>query len=199
MQNPNSDKRTSYEAFLARYSDISDENLLDILRNQTDYQKNARDAAMEIAIDRGLIHSEDDLLAKEFQQSNYSGNKVFPSSNNEIQAQRVSSSVFRILFIIAIIPFIFTFIKSSGGQLNQAIGAGIIGAFWLAFVFLFKKSGLQIYLYALFVLLLVVASFSMFQIIARKPLKIADLFVLVLGTILVTYFLIFAKQLRKKH
>lgn len=199
MQNPNSDNRTSYEAFLARYSDLSDEKLLEILRNQTDYQKNARNAAMKIAIDRGLIHSEDDLLAKEFQQSNYSGNKVFPNSNNEIQAKRISSSVFRILFIIAVIPFIFTFLKFSEGHLNQAIGAGIIGTFWLSFVFLFKKSGHQIYLYALFVLLLVVASFSMFQIMAQKPVKIADLFILILGTILVAYFLMFANQLSNKH
>ena len=199
MTNTDSNSRTSFAAFIERYSKLSDEQLLDILKNQKDYQENARNAAVKIAIERQLINSENDLFSSEFQYTNESKTTAFPTVENEVQAKRLNGSIFRVLFIISVIPLIYASLKFAGGMVNQAILGGIAGIMWISGIFLLKKTRNALYLIPLFGLLVLVASYTALQIIELKPVKIADVFVLILGTLLVAYFLFYAKLLIKKQ
>lgn len=199
MTNTDSNSRTSFAAFIERYSKLSDEQLLDILKNQKDYQENARNAAVKIAIERQLINSENDLSSSEFQYTNESKTTAFPTVENEVQAKRLNGSIFRVLFIISVIPLIYASLKFAGGMVNQAILGGIAGILWISGIFLLKKTRNALYLIPLFGLLVLVASYTALQIIELKPVKIADVFVLILGTLLVAYFLFYAKLLIKKQ
>ena len=199
MTNTDSNSRTSFAAFIERYSKLSDEQLLDILKNQKDYQENARNAAVKIAIERQLINSENDLFSSEFQYTNESKATAFPTVENEVQAKRLNGSIFRVLFIISVIPIIYASLKFAGGMVNQAILGGIAGIMWISGIFLLKKTRNALYLIPLFGLLILVASYTALQIIELKPVKVADVFVLILGTLLVAYFLFYAKLLIKKQ
>lgn len=199
MTNTDSNSRTSFAAFIERYSKLSDDQLLDILKNQKDYQENARNAAVKIAIERQLINSENDLFSSEFQSTNESKTTAFPTVENEVQAKRLNGSIFRVLFIISVIPLIYASLKFAGGMVNQAILGGIAGIMWISGIFLLKKTRNALYLIPLFGLLVLVASYTALQIIELKPVKIADVFVLILGTLLVAYFLFYAKLLIKKQ
>jgi hypothetical protein len=199
MTNTDSNSRTSFAAFIERYSKLSDDQLLDILKNQKDYQENARNAAVKIAIERQLINSENDLFSSEFQYTNESKTTAFPTVENEVQAKRLNGSIFRVLFILSVIPLIYASLKFAGGMVNQAILGGIAGIMWISGIFLLKKTRNALYLIPLFGLLVLVASYTALQIIELKPVKIADVFVLILGTLLVAYFLFYAKLLIKKQ
>lgn len=199
MTNTDSNSRTSLVAFIERYSNLSDEQLLDILRNQKDYQENARNAAVKIAIERQLINSEDDLFSSEFQHTNESKMTAFPTVENELHAKRLTGSIFRVLFIISVIPLIYASLKFVGGMINQAILGGIAGIMWISGIFLLKKTRNTLYLIPLFGLLILAASYTALQIIELKAVKISDVFVLILGTLLVAYFLFYAKLLIKKQ
>lgn len=199
MTNNDSNSRTSFAAFIERYSKLSDDQLLDILKNQKDYQENARNAAVKIAIERQLINSENDLFSSEFQYTNESKTTAFPTVENEVQAKRLNGSIFRVLFILSVIPLIYASLKFAGGMVNQAILGGIAGIMWISGIFLLKKTRNALYLIPLFGLLVLVASYTALQIIELKPVKIADVFVLILGTLLVAYFLFYAKLLIKKQ
>lgn len=199
MTNTDSNSRTSFAAFIERYSKLSDDQLLDILKNQKDYQENARNAAVKIAIERQLINSENDLFSSEFQYTNESKMAVFPTVENEVQAKSLNGSIFRVLFILSVIPLIYASLKFAGGMVNQAILSGIAGIMWISGIFLLKKTRNALYLIPLFGLLVLVASYTALQIIELKPVKIADVFVLILGTLLVAYFLFYAKLLIKKQ
>lgn len=199
MTTIDSNSRTSFAAFLERYSNLSDEKLLDILKNQKDYQENARNAAVKIAIERQLINSEDDLFSSGFQHTNESKMTDFPTVENELYAKRITGSIFRVLFVISVIPLIYASLKFAGGMINQAILSGIAGIMWISGIFLLKKTRNTLYLFPLFGLLVLAASYTALQIIELKPVKISDFFVLILGTLLVAYFLFYAKLLIRKQ
>lgn len=199
MTNTDSTSRTSYAAFLERYSNISDEKLLDILKNQKDYQENARNAAVKIAIERQLINSESDLLSPEFQHSNQLKMTVFPTVENPIHSKRINGSVFRFLYVISVVPLIYAILKFTSGALNPAILGLMADILWISGIFLLKKTRNTIYLIPLFGVLILTASYIALQITEHKPVKIADIFILTLGTLLVAYFLFYAKLLIKKQ
>lgn len=199
MTNTDSNSRTSLVAFIERYSNLNDEQLLDILRNQKDYQENARNAAVKIAIERQLINSEDDLFSSEFQHTNESKMTAFPTVENELNAKRLTGSIFRVLFIMSVIPLIYASLKFAGGMINQAIIGGIAGIMWISGIFLLKKTRNTLYLIPLFGLLVLAASYTALQIIELKPVKMTDIVILTIVILLVAYFLIYAKLLIKKQ
>ncbi len=82
-----SKEKVTYSAFYERFSALTDDRIMDILKNQNDYQDAARNAAIQIATERALIHSSDDLLGSEFQNSRSTQRSLFPSMPNELSSQ----------------------------------------------------------------------------------------------------------------
>ena len=83
--------------FYDRYSNYTDAQILEILKNQKNYQENARNAAITIAIERQLIQSESDLLLPEFQNNKTTAFTLFPQIADEYHLQSLIGSTFRFL------------------------------------------------------------------------------------------------------
>ena len=118
------------ESLKSRYEEYSDDQLLEVLRNRNNYQGDAVGIAMEIAINRKLIHSEQDLLSLEFNAKKSHPFQLFPQLSSEVQTQKVLKSLFRILYLITLFPLIFGVLKYSEGRVIDAIVYGVIGVLW---------------------------------------------------------------------
>ena len=81
--------------FYERYSNYTDTQILEILRNQKGYQEGALNAAVKIAVERQLIHSEQDLLSPEFQKSKNTNLTLFHQMTSSYNHQRLIGSTFR--------------------------------------------------------------------------------------------------------
>lgn len=181
--------------FHERYANYTDAQILEILKNQKDYQENARSAAVNIAIERLLIHSEQDLLSPEFQNSRSTKLSLFPEINTAYHHQRLVNSIFRFLYVLSFLPVVYGVLKYSEGNIDQTIWGICIGVVWLLMVILLKRTQKTVVLAPLFGILILLGVSSSFKIAANHPIRILDLVILIIGMILPAYLLIYVKKL----
>ncbi|MDP2890616.1 MAG: hypothetical protein Q8P34_16840 [Bacteroidota bacterium] len=195
--NNNEQEPDSPGSFYERYADYSDSQIKAILKNHRNYQEPAVGAAVKIAIERQLIHTEQDLLGPEYQSAPSAGLSVFPEITDAYQYKKVVASIFRVLFFMALIPIIFGALKYSEDQLNMTyIGAGI-GIVWAILTFLLLKTE-RMLIANIQIILLILALFIIgYRLLLQPTVQVTDLITLVIGTLLSLYFLLYLKQLIK--
>ena len=181
--------------FYERYNDYNDSQIKAILKNHRNYQEPAIGAAVKIAIERQLIHTEQDLLGPEYQSAPSAGLSVFPEITDAYQYKKVIASIFRVLFFMALIPIIFGALKYSEDQLNMSyIGAGL-GIIWVILTFFLLKTE-KMFIANIQIVLILLALFGIgYSILLQDTFRIVDLIVLVIGTMLALYFILYLKHL----
>jgi hypothetical protein len=181
--------------FYERYESYPDSRIIEILKDHKNYQEVAIDAAVKIAIERGLIHSEQDLMAPEFQNVRTSGFKLFPPISDNYQRQRLIASMFRFLYLVTLIPLIYGILSYARGELDMTfIGIGA-GLFWGGGSLLLSKTRKQVYWTLLLTELLIIAAAIGQKVFAMNPILIQDLVVLIIGILLPLYILFYLKNL----
>jgi len=181
--------------FYERYSNYTDTQILEILRNQKGYQEGARNAAVKIAVERQLINSEQDLLSPEFKKSKNTGLTLFPQMTSFYHHQRLLGSIFRFLYILSLLPVVYGLLKYAEGFIDQTILGVCVGGVWFLLIFLLKKTEKPGILLPLFGILIFVGTSVTFKIATNHPVRILDFVVLVLGVLLSAYFLFLVKSL----
>lgn len=181
--------------FRSRYVNYTDAQILEILKNKKGYQENARNAAIEIAVERQLINSGQDLLSPEFQNSKDASFTLFPQSGNIYQHKKLTGSIFRSLYILSLLPILYGVLKYSDGSIDLSIWGVSTGLVWLLLVVLLKRTQKPLILVPLFVILFLVGSAICIKIASVHPARIFDFVVLIIALLLSIYFLIFAKKL----
>jgi hypothetical protein len=181
--------------FYERYSSLTDSQILEILKHQKDYQENARNAAVKIAIERQLINSEQDLLSPEFQNSRNTRRTLFPQMISSYHHQRLVGSIFRFLYVLSFLPIVYGFLKYAEGSIDQTILGVCTGLIWLLLVLLLKKTEKSFILIPLFGILIFVGASVGFKIASNHPIRILDFVIFIIGMLLSAYFLILAKNL----
>jgi len=194
----NSDKNPKRSiSFYERYVDFTDSQIKEILKNHRNYQEPAVSAAVKIAIERDLIHSEQDLLGPEYQSIPSAGLSLFPEITDFYQYKKVVASIFRVLFFVALIPIIFAALKYSEGQLDMTFMGAVIGIIWAFLTFILLKTE-KILVANIQIFLIIVALFGIgYRILIQNTVQVTDLLILVIGTLLSLYFLLYLKQLIK--
>lgn len=142
------DKESLYE----RFEQYPDDQLLEILKNHKNYQDQAVEVVIEIALKRKLIHSRQDLFSLEFNQITSSPKKIFPLLDHK-QTSKVLKSLFRIIYLITVIPLIFTVLNVVEGNFLQFILWGCGTLAWIVVARITEKkriAGLIFFLVALF-------------------------------------------------
>ena len=178
-----------------RYTNYTDAEIQEILKNHKNFRATAVDAAVKIAVERKLINSEQDLLAPEFQNVKSNEFSFFPVSTNTYHLQKVEGSIFRFLYVTSFIPVIYGFLKYGEGQLAQTyLGVGI-GLIWFLLCLLLKKTQKLILLLPIFTLLLSISGAVGLKIFSREPFLFLDLVMLIICTLLPAYLLMYLKKL----
>lgn len=182
-------------SFYERYTGFSDQQIKEVLKNRKNYQEKAVNAAIKIAIERELIHSEKDLLDPEYQSYVPVGLSIFPVITVVYQYKRVVASIFRILFFASLIPIIFGVLKYAEGQLNRSFMGIGLGLTWLLLTFFFFKIRKVIVLYLQIILLMFVFLVVGYRLFHQQIFRTTDVTVLVIGTMILLYLLLYLKKL----
>ena len=186
------DKATS---FYERYTGFSNQQIKDILKNHKDYQEPAVTAAVKIAIERELIHTEQDLLGPEYQSQMSYNWSFLPEIHNAYLYKRVRASIFRVLFLASLIPIIYGVMKIAEGQLSMTylgVGAGLT---WLLFTFILFKTEKLVVLFLQVIMIILVFFILGYWLLKQPFLQVTDVAVLVTGTMVLLYLLLYLKKL----
>jgi len=186
------------ESLYERYSNYTDEQIFVILRNHKNYQSEAVDCAVKIAVERGIINSEQDLFASEYQQSKPIKMSFFPVGTDHYHQQRLFASILRFLYVISLLPIIYGFLKFGEGQLIHTIIGTSVGLAWFALCFLLKKTQKDIVILLLLLFFISVSAVIGYKIFSAGFVKTLDLVIYFIGTILPVYMLLLLKKLIKQ-
>jgi len=192
----NSDQETTDKMNLyERYSSYTDSQILEILNRHKDYQEAAVDLAVKIAIERQLINSGQDLLAPEFQNRKSSGFNLFPEISSGYHRERLIGSIFRFLYLVSLLPLAYGILNYAKGEMLQTLLGVGIGLIWFLFGLLLDKTRKLVVFVPLFVLLFSVSLIIGIKIFEKEPLLLLDFAMLLIGTLLPFYLLMYLKKL----
>ena len=181
--------------FYERYAGYSNQQIKEILKNHKSYQDPAVTAAVKIAIERELIHTEQDLMGPEYQSTPSEGWTLFPEIPMIQAYKKLVASIFRVLFFASLLPVIFGVMKYAEGQLNMTfLGLGL-GLTWLILTFALMKTEKLIFLFLQVVLLIFVFFILGYRLLSQKYLQSTDVLVWVAGSMILLYFLFYLKKL----
>ena len=107
----------------------TDDELRKELKKRKLYRKEAADFAIQEAIRRGIIYSEQDLFAKEY-KAEPEKFSIFPTIENEKARAKFKKSISRSLFILGALPMVWGGIKIFETQGLEEILIFVFGAAW---------------------------------------------------------------------
>lgn len=117
---------SEFKKIIAGYSD---DELRKVLKKRNLYRIEAADFAIQEAIRRGIIYSEQDLFAKEYKDEPEKFS-IFPSIDNEKARRKFKKSISRSLLILGALPMVWGGIKIFETQGLEEILIFIYGAAW---------------------------------------------------------------------
>ncbi|MDD2380452.1 MAG: hypothetical protein WCY58_07430 [Mariniphaga sp.] len=185
------------KSFSETIESFHDEQLIACLRKRDHYQKEAVDLAIQEAIKRNIIRSEEDLLSPRF-RSEPVKSKLFPNIENTESKRKIKRSIGRSLFITGIIPVILGLFRLKTGFNWEGIVALSFGIIWIAIsAWMIRKINPR----AVKVLLIMTGLSFVFFLSGLVPvtrLVLMDWFIIVVIYLLVIYGLIFVLKLEKQ-
>ena len=140
-------KLPTREELEKRYSDYSDNQLMDILKHGKDYQSIAVEVIRELAEQRGLSYTEDMSYSKV--KKNF-----FPIFNKEEAEDKMLNSLLRILYLFTIIPVVLAILSYARDIKNEFLVWGVLSAVWIILVVFLTKYKSKIWAILLYILYL---------------------------------------------
>jgi hypothetical protein len=126
-------------SFEYRLKEVSDEEIVSILRYRDHYQPQAVKAAVREALKRGIIKSLDDLENDEFKSQPIPPKNLFPISSVETQNLSIFKSLCRICYIFGLILSIFAVFQIVDHHLTMGVIALTIGISLILVTFRLEK------------------------------------------------------------
>ena len=172
----------------------TDEQILEILKKREHYQPKAVDMAVREAIDRKLIHSEQDLFSPEFSPEQLK-RKLIPDINRKKNKKRIRKSLGRSLLIAGVLPLIFGFVRYNAGQLFEGIILLTFGLTWMFLSAQIIRKGSKPIIHLLIGITFVSMMYVGYLFAGSKSLIFMDVFITAVLYLLVFYGLFFVRKL----
>ncbi len=176
------------------YENLSDNEIAEILKKRKQYQEKAAEAAINEAIKRGLIHSEQDLFAEKYRHEQLKFS-LFPSIDNIESRKKMRKSLTRSLLFLGAIMVIWGGYEIFQRNIIDGGGFVIAGVIWniISFSFFKKVNPLKINL--LFAIQGIATIYAAIKLAAYKNLLFIDVFIVFVLFGFVLYGLIYLKKL----
>jgi len=170
-----------------------DEKIVEILKQRDYYQPEAKDLAVEEAIKRKIIYSEQDLFSAEFKVEELN-RSLFPTIRDSKIQNNIRKSIARSLVICGIIPTVYGLVQFNLGNKIEGVIIVVFGLFWI-----FNSSQLIKAYNKAFVLLLlagaILATTTIYiKLAVAKSFVFMDFFLLTALLLLIVYGLLFLKR-----
>jgi len=173
----------------------SDEELRKVLKKRKLYQKEAAEFAVEEALKRGLIFSEQDLFASEFQHEPESFS-FFPAIENEKTRAKFKKSITRWLTISGALPMVWGGIMIFKTQSIEGILIFLFGVTWSLISFKLMRSVNMKLITVLLLLLILVVGYFVKIFIAMNYVKWIDVLFSVIALGYIAYSIGFLSRLK---
>jgi len=181
-----------FEQIIEGYTDAE---LRNVLKKRKLYQKDAADFAIHEAIKRGMIYSEQDLFAREFNHEPEKSS-IFPSIENEKARAKFKKSITRSLLVMGVIPLVWGGLRIFEGLIPEGILIFVFGAAWSLTSFQLMRSVNMKLVYFMFFLLALLIAYLVKTMIAANSLTTIDILITTVTVGLVFYGIGFLSKIK---
>ena len=186
-------RKSDYRALIPEYND---NEILEILKKRNYYEPEAAELAIKEAIKRGLIYSENDLVAEEFRMEPLRF-KLFPPIEKDHQKEKIRKSIARALVITGVIPVVWGFIRINDGIKFEGSILVLLGAIWIFLSSrIFSRVTPEI-IRMLFVILAVSVIYVAKVLVSFRSIVFMDVFIPVVLFGFIVYGLIFITRMER--
>ncbi len=131
-----STKKENGNSFEYKLGEVSDEEIISILRYKEHFQKKAVKAAVKEALYRGIIKSVNDLEKKEFQPQPLQPKTIFPLGTSDAYTFGIFKSLCRISYGFGLLPIVYATFQFLRHHYVNGITASLAG---IAIIFIVYK------------------------------------------------------------
>jgi hypothetical protein len=189
-------KREENKDFREIIRECTDEELIKALRQRTYYIPEAAQLAIDEAIKRGIINSEQDLLQEEYRVKdlNFSW---FPEPINDRNRKQIRISLGRSLVLCGIFPLIYGFIKLNAGyQFEGSLILGF-GLIWISLSSQLLRAFHKSLITVLLIANIIGAAYIFMRLLSFNHSPFMDFFVAIVLFSLITYGLIYLYKITR--
>lgn|GEM_PF-3594446 len=113
-----------------RFLEYTDEQILKILKQRTYYTQEAVQLAIDEAIKRKILNSEQDLISEKYriEELQFSW---FPKPHNQENRKRISRSIGRSLVICGVLPVVFGLVEMNTADRTSGSLILLFGLLWI--------------------------------------------------------------------
>jgi hypothetical protein len=183
--------------FRKRIAACSNEELKEILRKRMHYIPEAAQFAIGEAIKRGIISSEQDLLAPEYRTSE-PGFTWFPRIADLKQRARIRKSISRSLMFAGFIPTVFGLMEVLEHNLSEGLLIMAFGLLWMFMAIQLFRFYNRYYVFMLLFENLAGTFYAVYRLMEKGATTALDYFAIGAFFLLVTYGLLFMKLMRRE-
>jgi len=192
----NSNSTEQKTDFAETMADLNNEQLTEVLKKRKLYQEAAAKQAIQEAIGRGIIQSEEDLQTPEFREIKLR-RQLFPEIENEKTRNKIRRSISRGLLLAGTLPAILGVIRLTRGIHFEGSLFLVFTAVWLsASAWLFKMFSTKAF-GILTGLSLASLIYAIKQWVTPPGYGVMDTFIVVMLYLLIFYGLMYINRLYK--
>lgn len=192
--NEMADDKEFWEDLRERMKKYSDEELREVLKKRKQYEKQAVHIAVREAVDRGLIHSEQDLFSETFSEvpSRFT---LFPCPEKPHVRLRTVRSISRTLLVIAAIPLVFGVLKFQLHRYVEGTAMVLAGLTWITASWMIYRRQDRKYWMVLFLTAVLAAVYIARMLLLLKGLASMDYFIASSLFMVLFYALLYLRKL----
>ncbi len=187
--------KTNKSDFRSSIPNYSDEEILVILKKRKQYQPEAAELAVQEAIKRRLINSEQDLFSEKFQEKP-SKFRWFPIINDDKNNDKIRKSIARVLLITGAVPTVWGVLEISKSVSVEGVLLVILGAVWIYISVQLMRVVQERMVNLLFILLAAAVAYIVKLFIGMKGLVVMDFVIPGVLFLFITYGLLFIRRLK---
>lgn len=190
-----SNEENNVPGFKQIIANYTDNELRKVLKKRKLYQKEAADFAIQEAIRRGLIYSEQDLFAREFKHEPEKFS-IFPTIENEKARGKFKKSIARSLLILGVLIVVWGGMKIFEELSPEGILIFVLGVSWSLTSFQLMRSVNIKLVYFMFLLLVLLIAYLVKTMISAHSLTTIDVLISVISVGLVLYGIGFLSKMK---
>lgn len=181
--------------FKEKYKNLNNNEIREILKQRNLYQQAAVEAAIQEAISRGIINSEQDLFSEEYKIDTNSNMLFFPNIQDKTRRDKIIGSLGRTNYIIGLFPLIFAFIKYAEGNISHMVAFAMVGIFWMGLNFQLLKSKKVGYSSSMLILVFLSIAYTAYMFSQLKTIQVMDVFVALILFTIPIYCILYLRKL----
>ncbi len=180
--------------FKTKLNSYSDGEIIKILQKRDHYNKTAAQLAIDEAIKRGLIHSEQDLLHEKYRVQPMKG-QLFPKVDKLELKVKIIKSLARSFVLVGALPMVFGILGILKGEVLESVIILLLGIIWISIALSLMKKGTGQFLQVLIILAFGSLLYIINHFLKVNGLHILDVVFTSIFYLLLFYGLFFAKSM----